>query len=88
MKIGACGIACEVCRNYVQNECSGCEAGTSEAAPVFVEILKGIGFSCSVLECAIENGVGYCLKDCDKFPCEVHSRGFPYSQRFLDVFRT
>ena len=87
MKVGACGIACEVCRNYVQKECSGCEAGTAEAAPAFVETLKGIGFSCPVLECAIRSEVGYCLRDCGRFPCKVHYRELPYSKKLLDMFK-
>ena len=89
MKVGACGIACEVCGIFSKGECEGCVAGTDEGASVFLASLKEkLGFGCSVLECAINNNVAYCLKDCDKFPCDVLYQGFPYSKEFLDIFKT
>jgi hypothetical protein len=87
MKIAACGMACEVCGRYVRKECDGCASGIEEEAPVFLEKLKGMGFSCPVLDCAIKSKVAYCLKDCEKFPCEVHYQEFPYSKKLLDIFK-
>jgi hypothetical protein len=88
MKVGACGIACEVCGYFAQGMCEGCVAGNGEGAAKKLEIQKAkLGFNCPVLECAFKNQKGYCLKDCDKFPCEVMYRGFPYSKGFLDIFK-
>jgi hypothetical protein len=80
----ACGIACEVCK--LKEMCGGCVPGTDERAPARLEQLKGMGLPCPVLECAIKNKVDYCLR-CDKFPCDVHYQGFPYSKNLLDVFK-
>ena len=88
MRIGACGIACEVCSYFVKGACEGCVAGNDEGAAKKLDIQKSkLGFTCPVLECAFNSKVGYCLKDCDKFPCEVLYRGFPYSKGFLDIFK-
>ena len=88
MEIGACGIACGVCSHRVTGSCEGCVAGNDKGAAKKLDIQKAkLGFACPVLECAFSNKVAYCLKDCDKFPCEVLYRGFPYSQGFLDIFR-
>ena len=88
MKIGACGIACEVCSYSVKGICEGCLAGDGEGAAKKLEMQKTkLGFNCPVLECAFTSKIGYCPKDCDKFPCEVMYRGFPYSKGFLDIFK-
>ena len=88
MKIGACGIACEVCACFTRGGCEGCVAGNDEGAANILESQKAkLGVNCPVLECASTNKVGYCLKDCDKFPCEVLYRGAPYSAVFLDIFK-
>lgn len=88
MRIGACGIACEVCAPFNSGGCPGCLAGNDKSAPQKLnEQKKKLGFSCPVLECAVNNKVGYCLKDCDRFPCDVLYRGFPYSTGFLDIFK-
>ena len=88
MKIGACGIACEVCSYSVKGICEGCLAGDDEGAAKKLEMQKAkLGFYCPVLECAFTSKIGYCPKDCDKFPCEVMYRGFPYSEGFLNIFK-
>ena len=88
MKIGACGIACEVCGYYTRGMCEGCVAGNDTGASDKLDIQQQkLGFTCPVLECAATRKVGYCLKDCDKFPCEVLYQGFPYSKGFLDIFK-
>jgi len=40
MRIGACGIACEVCGLYVNGICEGCDAGTGKSTPELVEKLR------------------------------------------------
>ena len=88
MKVGACGIACEVCSYFTKEMCEGCVAGNDEGASKKLDIQKKkLGFNCPVLECAFTSKVGYCFKDCEKFPCEVLYRGFPYSTGFLDIFK-
>ena len=77
-----------MCSYFVKGACEGCVAGNDEGAAKKLDIQKSkLGFTCQVLECAFNSKVGYCLKDCDKFPCEVLYRGFPYSEGFLDVFK-
>jgi len=88
MKIGACGIACDVCGHLAKGMCEGCVAGNDEGALMKANAQKKqFGFCCPVLECASSRKVGHCLKDCDKFPCELLYRGFPYSKGFLDIFK-
>jgi len=86
MSIGACGIACDVCALYEQKKCLGCVPGTDEEAPAKLKALTEAGFPCPVLECAINSRVAYCLS-CDKFPCDIHYRGIPYSKALLDIFK-
>jgi len=86
MKVGACGMACEVCK--LKEMCGGCVAGTDERATAFVETLKGLGLSCPVLECAIKSKVDHCL-GCEKFPCDVlYQAEFPYSKKLLDGLKS
>jgi hypothetical protein len=88
MKVGACGIACEVCGFLAQGKCEGCVPGNDKSASAKLDFQrKQFGFACPVLECAAKSRVGYCLKDCDKFPCDVLYRGFPYSKAYLDIFK-
>jgi len=88
MKIGACGIACEVCGFLAKGVCEGCVAGNDEGASMKLDTQKKqFGFACPVLECNFSRKAGYCLKDCDSFPCDVLYRGFPYSKGFLDIFK-
>ena len=88
MQIGACGIACELCGLFAKGACGGCTHGDDENAPLVLETQKRqFGMVCPVLECASSRKTGHCLKDCDEFPCDVLYRGFPYSKRFLDIFK-
>ena len=88
MNIGACGIACEVCAVFARGDCPGCVAGNDITASQKLDAQKEkLGFTCPVLECAVSSKVGYCLKDCGKFPCDVLYQGFPYSKEFLDIFK-
>ena len=88
MKIGACGIACEVCGFFTKGACQGCVPGDDEGASKVLDTQKKkFGFACPVLECASSRKVGYCLKDCDEFPCDVLYQGFPYGKAFLNLFK-
>ena len=87
MSIAVCGVACDVCRKYMSEECPGCDCGTSKAAKDFLEKQKEWENICPVLECAISKGVDYCLKDCSQMPCDNLYKGMPYSKDFLDTFR-
>jgi len=47
---------------------------------------KLLGAPCAILACAILNRVGYCLRDCDAFPCENFSNGvYPFSTGYLKM---
>ena len=88
MKIGACGIACEVCGFLAKGACEGCVAGSDEGASKKLdEQKKKFGMVCPVLECASSRKVGHCLKDCDEFPCDLLYRGYPYGKAWLNVFK-
>jgi hypothetical protein len=78
-------MACEVC-GFIE-ACGGCMAGTDPKVPERLEKLKQMmGAPCAVSECAMNNKIDYCLR-CDKFPCEVHYQGLPYSKKLLDIFK-
>jgi uncharacterized protein (DUF3820 family) len=45
-----------------------------------------LGAGCAVLECAVERGVGFCMRDCDEFPCDAFARrAYPYGEGFLGM---
>jgi len=88
ISIGACGIACGVCGLFINEVCAGCAAGTDPSASTKLDALRErFDLTCPVLQCAISRKVAYCMKDCDKFPCDVLYQGFPYSKKFLDWFK-
>ncbi len=64
MKIGVCGIACEICPRQVQNLCPN---GGSGCAP------KENKF-CRIATCAFEKNVRFCFQ-CAEFPCETTKSG-------------
>jgi len=82
---GTCGIACEICALHEKEMCPGCAPGNDARAPAFVEMLKGLGISCPVLECAIRNKVDHCFR-CEEFPCDLHYQG-PYTKGILDTWK-
>ena len=89
MKVGACGICCEVCLMYNKGACKGCCAGLDEIAPKRLEKLEKMGLSCPVLKCAMNSKIGFCPKDCAQFPCQtLEDSEFPYSKQFLGVQKT
>jgi hypothetical protein len=88
MKIGACGIACEVCGLYAKDACSGCTHGDDENVSLVLGTQKKrFGMVCPVLECASGRKVGHCLKDCDIFPCDLLGQGYPYGKAWLSMFK-
>jgi len=89
MKIGACGIACEVCGLYTSGICEGCDAGTAKSTKERVERLKKLGVLCPILECAMKKGVSYCSRDCKDFPCAKYKEDpFPYSNSYLRMYES
>jgi len=84
---GACGINCLTCRMATGGRCSPCGPGTgAQAVKKLGAQLELLGFFCPILKCALDRKVGFCLRDCDEFPCE-HFRGgpYPFSQGFLEM---
>ncbi len=94
MPVAACGISCDVCGLYVKGICSTCVAGTDERARRKLDVqMQAMKAHCPILACAVERKVGYCLKDCEEFPCPEFESGFgpepfPYSAGFLTMFKT
>jgi hypothetical protein len=58
MKIGVCGIACEVCPRMVRGQCPSGERGCVAWANPY----------CAVSNCAHSRGKSYCFQ-CEEFPC-------------------
>ncbi len=97
MPVGACGISCDVCGRNVKGTCGTCAAGTDERAQKKLNAqMRLIKMHCPILACAVEKKVGYCLKDCEDFPCTRFESGFesvlgavpfPYSTSFLTAHK-
>lgn len=97
MPLAACGISCDVCGLYVKGLCNSCFAGTDERVQKKLdEQMQAIDMYCPILACAVEKKIGYCLRDCQEFPCDRFHSGFesvqrpgpfPYSASFLNMFR-
>jgi hypothetical protein len=97
MPVAACGVSCDVCGLYVKGICSTCFAGTDERVQEKLdEQMQAINMHCPILACAVEKKVGYCLRDCQEFPCLRFQSGFesvqgpgpfPYSTSFLNMFQ-
>ncbi len=87
MRIGACGIACELCGLFSHDICEGCMPGTAEDGETRVDLLKQAGVLCPPFACAVNRRVSYCSMNCDKFPCEKYKDSrFPYSRSFLEMY--
>lgn len=87
MAIGACGIACDVCRLHRRGICSSCGGGTSETGiQKLAEQERQLGAPCPILACARLNRIDYCMADCEQFPCENFSTtSYPFSEGFLTM---
>lgn len=81
MKVSACGICCETCGLLTRKICSGCEKTQKQ-----VDFLKSINASCPILECAVNNKIDVCSRDCSKFPCEKF-KGWPLAKEWLEMFK-
>lgn len=64
MRIGVCGIACEVCPRMAKGTCPNGEVGCVPRANKF----------CQICTCAFEKGVRHCF-GCPDFPCEKMKEG-------------
>lgn len=85
MPTGACGIDCDVCGLSVLDICSTCGPGRSlPAQKKMAAQIRILGSACPILECAHNNNVEYCPRDCHKFPCQHFKAGpYPFSEGFL-----
>ena len=84
---GACGINCFTCKLFVDGKCSPCGSGKSERATrKLATQLRLMGGVCPILNCALERGVEFCLRDCESFPCPHFKSGpYPFSGDFLQM---
>jgi len=90
--VAACGVCCSVCGLYQKDICLPCGSGLEKDKEVvkkkMEEQMKNLRHVCSKLQCALEKGIGYCMKDCPEFPCKYYEeRLFPYSERFLKMYK-
>jgi hypothetical protein len=84
---GACGINCYACKLFVNGQCSPCGSGRSaQAAKKLAAQLRLRGGVCPILNCAVERKIEFCLRDCDKFPCNHFKSGpYPFSDGYLQM---
>ena len=64
MKIGVCGIACEICPKMVKGVCPNGEAGCVPRDNKF----------CAICTCAFNRHIMHCF-GCREFPCETTKSG-------------
>jgi hypothetical protein len=72
VKIGVCGIACEICPKMTAGKCPNGENGCGPKENKF----------CKIASCAYGRGVEHCF-GCKEFPCETTTMGpisFGYCQ--------
>jgi hypothetical protein len=84
---GACGINCLTCGLGASGRCSPCGPGNGDQAAKKLAVqLERLGGFCPILKCASDRQVAFCLRDCDRFPCDHFSGGpYPFSQGFLQM---
>lgn len=85
--VGACGICCSTCRFCYTLGCE-CSAGTQKVAKQKVKTnWDGRGVLCLACKCAVEKGIAYCPRDCNKFPCDkFRAWHFPYGEAYLKMY--
>ena len=88
--VSACGVCCSVCGLHLNGICLPCGSGLKKDEDVvkkkMEEQVKNMGHVCSILQCVVEKGIGYCMKDCPEFPCKLYEEHFfPYSEGFLQM---
>jgi len=87
MKIGACGIACEVCSYSVGRTCEGCLAGDDEATAKKSEMRKAkLGSSSAALKWALRASVGSSLGECHRTTVGSRTEGL-LGEAFLDIWK-
>jgi len=64
MKIGVCGIACEICPRMIKGECPNGETGCVPKENKF----------CKIASCAYQKNIRHCF-ECSEFPCEITKSG-------------
>lgn len=77
--IGACGIACGVCRLYSYGVCEGCCAGDL-ATPEQIS-----SSTCAILRCAGAKRIPFCSRDCPEYPCLLFRNGPTGCLRYPEV---
>jgi uncharacterized protein DUF3786 len=89
MSTGACGINCDACGLSLRGICTTCGPGNSrEAIEKLAAQERLLGSPCPILECAVREGIAYCSRDCDRFPCHAFRTGpYPFSRGYLDMQR-
>lgn len=90
--IAACGICCSTCGLFARGICFPCGSGFPKDKDVvkkkMAEQRKNLGKVCPKLQCVVEKGIGYCMRDCPEFPCKVYKeRMFPCSEGFLNMYQ-
>lgn len=74
--IGACGVACSVCRLYTYGVCEGCQAGD------LFKPEQTARSACPILRCAAAKGIPFCSRDCLEYPCLLFEQGLPVCLRY------
>lgn len=74
-----------------QGNCLPCGSGLPKDKDVvekkMAEQIRTLGKTCSKLQCVVNKRIGYCMRDCSEFPCELYREtAFPYSERFLEMY--
>jgi hypothetical protein len=84
---GACGVNCYACKLFVDGKCSPCGSGRSaQATKKLAAQLRLLGGVCSILNCAVERKIEFCLRDCEAFPCQHFKSGpYPFSEGYLQM---
>lgn len=84
---GVCGINCLTCKLSNLGLCTPCGGGkTAQATKKLGAQLKSFGGYCPILKCAVDRGIGFCMRDCEKFPCtHFKERNYPFGQGFLEM---
>jgi len=77
--IGACGVACSVCRLYMYGVCEGCQAGDLSTPE---QISRS---ACPILRCAAAKGIPFCSRDCLEYPCLLFGQGLPVCLRYPEL---
>ena len=71
MHIGACGLLCMMCREFVHGLCEGCVRGDLCSPEM------AVSSPCAVLRCAAARRIAYCSHDCSEFPCALMQAHLP-----------